>query len=156
MPRAPAALICAMVMTAAVPEPAPAHPALLTQNTTDEAPTTVSKHLDGSSNVVVVDCPLGAIDCTTQLQAALSDLTADHIIVPRRASPWPSGPLTLNRSNVKLTLAAGTNIQARRGAFVEPDSLLTVTGWVKGRGQSQTTTIRNISILGVKSASEWE
>ena len=121
---------------------------MATLKTSDAAAATRSpKHPQGS-NPVVVSCPDGATDCTAQLQAALSDPTADHIIVPRRASPWPSGPLKLNRSNVRLTLAAGATIQARRGAFVAPDSLLTVTGWVAGGGQHQTTTIRNITIMG--------
>jgi hypothetical protein len=109
-----------------------------------------NKNDDTGSNAVVVDCAEGAVDCTAQLQVALSDPSTDHIVVPRRTSPWPSGPLMLNRSNVKLELAAGAIIQARRSAFVEPNSLLTVTGWVRGGDQNQTTTIRNISIVGAK------
>ena len=58
-------------------------------------------------------------DCPAELQAALHNVAAGHVIVPhsRGQRPWYTRPLLINRSNLVLTLHPGVVIQAVRGAF---------------------------------------
>ena len=67
-----------------------------------------------------------ASDCTANLQAALDDPSADTIIVPNTGSPWTTGPLVLERSNVTLRLEPGVELVAKNGVFPVGNCLLQV------------------------------
>ena len=78
-------------------------------------------------------------DCTAELQAALYDTTAHHVIVPHTGRPYNTLPLKINRSNLVLTLQPGVVIQAKRAAF-QKGVLLEASGahnlMIRGEGAS--------------------
>jgi hypothetical protein len=82
------------------------------------------KHDD--DRAATVQCQ-NTTDCTTEIQAALSNPKLQHITIPSGKSPWNTLPLVLSRSNVVLILEPGLILQARRGFYRGGgDVLLTV------------------------------
>ena len=79
---------------------------------------TETQSLLAAHKTSIVTCTNGT-DCTVELQAALYDVTASHVIVPHNRGQrlWYTRPLLINRSNLALTLEPGVVIQAVCGAF---------------------------------------
>jgi hypothetical protein len=89
----------------------------------------------GGTTTTVVTCT-NISDCTADIQAALSDVSTGHVIIPFNGHVWISRTLVMNRSHVLLTLRPGVILQALRGDFHTPADLILVDGGV------------NISIVG--------
>lgn len=87
-------------------------------------------------------------DCTAALQAALSDVSLDDIVVPAAAAqargsdePWAVGPLFIHRSDVRLTLEPGVQLVAKQGEFKKTDECLLQIKSDMGHGHVQNVTI---------------
>ena len=82
----------------------------------------------GASGVRVVCTDPG--DCTSDVQQAFDDVSADAVTLPAPKSsgaPWQVRPLFIRRSNVVVTLEPGAVLEAKAGSFIGTnDCLLTI------------------------------
>ena len=87
-------------------------------------------------------CPDPETDCTAALQAALTDTSLDHVVVPATGYPWSVRPLFIYRSDLRLTLRPGAELLARAGEFKGTgDSLLTIESDRGGHGHVSNVTV---------------
>jgi hypothetical protein len=82
----------------------------------------------GGGGTVTASCPLAAVDCTAELQAALTAPAAHTVVVPAfPRAVWPVLPLFMSNasaSNRRVVFESGVTVEAIRGAFKNGDSSL--------------------------------
>eukprot|EP01043_Picozoa_sp_COSAG02_P069038 COSAG02_NODE_11677_length_1675_cov_18.994289_2_plen_276_part_00 len=95
-----------------------------------------------NSRKVVVSCP-DKSDCTNVLQAALSDVSVDEVIVPpaENGEPWAVAPLYIYRSNLKFMLQPGAQLYAKAGEFKRTGDCLLRIKSDMGHGHVENITI---------------
>lgn len=100
------------------------------------------RFLGAGSGKVTVDCP-DKRDCTVAVQAALSNVAVDEVIIPPAAAdePWAVGPLYIYRSNLRLTLLPKAVLYAKQGEFKKGGDCLLRIRSDMGHGHVHNVTV---------------